>query len=95
MNPYSVVLRPIISEKSNDQRAHAHKYFFWVDLAASKPEIKGAIEKLFDVRVNGVQTIIMRGHRRRRGQYAFQAPKRKKAMVTLHAGQTIKIFDEQ
>lgn len=95
MNPYSVILKPIVSEKSTEARAAEGKYSFYVHLDAGKEDVKKAINKLFDVNVVSVNTSILRGKMKRRGAHVALSRKRKKAVVTLTSGQTIKLFEDQ
>ena len=64
-------------------------YSFEVSLTASKPAIRQAIEEFFQVKVDNVRTIVMRGKIRRIGRYQGQRPNWKKAIVTLVQGQKI------
>lgn len=95
MNPYSVLIRPIVSEKSNDARDFNNSYQFYVTRTASKLEIKSAVEQLWDVKVSSVNTLVQRGKLKRRGMHVALSDKRKKAMVTLAKGQSLPIFEEQ
>lgn len=70
------------------------KYTFKVDKKATKPEIKAAVEKLFGVKVEKVNTINVRGHLRRYGRYEGYTASWKKAVVTLtEDSKTIEFFD--
>lgn len=85
---YNVILYPLLTEKSNLMTESA-QYFFAVARDASKPEIKKAIEHLFNVKVKAVNTLIKKGKRRVfRGKPGMQSDM-KKAMVCLEAGQKI------
>ena len=95
MNPYAVLLRPLVTEKST-ALSGANKYIFEVDFRANKPQIKEAVEKAFDVTVTGVNVIVMKGKRRsgrRFGRRPTQAPDWKKAIVTLAAEDQIELFE--
>ena len=95
MNPYSVIVRPLLSEKSVSYRENEGKYSFLVKRDASKDDVKKAIEKIFSVSVVGVNTTIIRGKTKRRGIHLSQLSNKKKAYVTLKVGDKIKIFDDQ
>ena len=95
MNPYSVLIKPLLSEKSVDRREKEQKYTFLVEREATKTEIKKAIEKVFEVEVQAVNTSITRGKMKRRGMVVSLGAAKKKAVVTLKAGQKIKMFDDQ
>lgn len=88
LRDYDVVVRPILTEKSNMQTESA-QYFFQVSLDSTKPEIKAAIERLFNVKVKSVNTLIRKGKTKRfRGRLGIQKDM-KKAMVLLQPGQRI------
>lgn len=90
---YSVIKRPIITEKTTRLKQYGI-YVFEVDINATKPMIKQAVEKLFNVDVVDVKTMVMKGKLRRYGRYEGYQPDWKKAMVKLKKGQTIKQIDE-
>ncbi len=92
MNDYQIIIRPLITEK-NTTLMEYNKYCFEVDRYASKPQIKNAIENIFDVAVINVRTMNVRGKKRRRGrEYGYQRDW-KKAIVTLAEGDTIDLFE--
>lgn len=95
MNPFNVLVRPILSEKSNDARESMSKYTFEVDMRASKEDVSYAIEKIYDVKVVGVRTLIQRDRLRRRGIHFIPAKKMKKAVVTLAEGAKLPVFEDQ
>ena len=95
MNPYTVLLKAIVSEKSTDARDFGNCYHFHVALSANKHDVKLAVEKLWDVKVAKVCTLVQRGKLKRRGRYVALSDKRKKAMIKLVEGQTLPLFEEQ
>lgn len=86
-----VIIRPLVSEASNDAMA-LNKYTFVVARDAGKIEIRRAIEEIFKVRVTGVNTMRQPGKERRFGVHVGVRPSWKKAIVTVAQGQTIEIF---
>ncbi|VBB68553.1 LSU ribosomal protein L23p (L23Ae) [invertebrate metagenome] len=85
---YDVIIAPVITEKAN-MGAERNQVTFRVPLKASKPEIKMAIEGLFDVRVKAVNTLIRKGKTKQfRGRYGKQSDV-KRAIVTLIEGYSI------
>jgi len=87
---YNVLLSPVITEKATLGSEH-NQVTFRVALAATKPEIKAAVETLFDVKVLAVNTLCQRGKAKRfRGQVGRRS-NYKKAMVTLAEGQTLDV----
>ncbi|MFZ5966791.1 MAG: 50S ribosomal protein L23 [Bacillota bacterium] len=84
MTPYDIVKKPIISERSMDDMADK-KYTFKVDKRANKTEIKKAVEKIFGVKVDKVNTINVTGKVKRMGANVGKRADWKKAIVTLTA----------
>lgn len=85
-----VLLRPVITEKATRASEH-NQVAFYVPISARKPEIKQAVESLFKVKVTAVNTTILGGKEKVfRGRLGERSDK-KKAIVTLAAGQTIDI----
>jgi len=87
-----IIIRPVVTEKSMNLLAD-NKYTFIVDKKANKTEIKNAIENIFNVRVENVNTMIVKGKPKRMGRYEGKRPDRKKAIVTLKPGQKIRLFE--
>jgi len=88
-----VIRKPLITEKAT--RAHeSNQYTFEVDPRAAKPEIKIAVEHLFDVKVVGVSTMNPPRRARRIGRFAGRRAQVKKAVVRLAGGQAIQLFPE-
>ncbi len=92
-NPYSIIRRPVITEKSTDLREDADQIVFEVLREANKIEIKQAVETLFKVKVMQVRTMKVRGKKRRVGRRIGRKPDWKKAIVKLQPGETIQIFE--
>jgi len=88
-----LIRRPIISEKATIQ-LEENKYTFEVDPRATKPQIKAAIEELFQVNVIGVNTQNPPQKKRRVGRFGGQRPQYKRALITLAAGDSITLFPE-
>jgi len=94
MSPEQVIRRPIVlTEKSNRLREQ-NQVVFEVARDANKIEIRSAVEKLFNVKVASVNTLIMRGKERRMGRGTAMTQNWKKAIVTLKEGETIDFFAE-
>jgi large subunit ribosomal protein L23 len=89
-----VILAPVISEKSTYVADKMNQVIFRVDSAATKPEIKAAVEFMFKVQVDSVTVSNVRGKSKRFGQYPGRRPHWKKAYVSLKPGQEIN-FAEQ
>lgn len=94
MTPESIIRRPIfLTEKSNAQR-NENQFVFEVLRGANKIQIKEAVQKLFNVKVESVNTMVYRGKDRRMGRGYAKMQNWKKAVVTLKAGDTIDFFAE-
>ncbi len=81
-SPYDIIIRPVLTEKSYDGMADK-KYAFEVAINANKTEIREAVEKIFDVKVDSVNTMRIEGKLKRQGRTQGRRPERKKAYVTL------------
>ncbi len=89
----SIIIKPIITEASIDA-LQMRKYTFAVAKDAGKIEIAKAVEELFGVKVEKVNTMNVNGKSRRMGRYEGKTPDWKKAIVTLKEGEkTIEFFD--
>ena len=95
MNPFNVLIKPVLSEKSLKARETSQRYTFIVEKQATKADIKQAVQKIFDVEVEAVNTAITRGKVKRRGMELSLGSSKKKAVVTLRPGQKIKMFEDQ
>jgi large subunit ribosomal protein L23 len=89
---FTLIKKAVITEKASDDTGKRNAYHFRVPTDASKIEIRETVERLFEVNVLSVNTMIVRGKERRRGYTAGRKPNWKKAMVTVTEGQTIDIF---
>src|SRR3954463_12717628 len=95
-NLMHVVKRPLVTERATNLKAQANQYVFRVALSATKRDVKQAVERLFKVKVLGVNTMRVGGKFRRMGNApGSYRPDWKKAIVSLPAGQEIKILDEK
>ena len=94
-DPRDVIIRPVVSEKSYGL-IEQNVYTFEVAKDAAKPEIRSAIEEIFDVKVTSVNTLNRKGKtvRNRRTGKVGTRPDRKRAIVTLAEGDSIDLFKE-
>ncbi|MCK9221831.1 MAG: 50S ribosomal protein L23 [Limnochordia bacterium] len=88
----NVIIRPVVSEKSTLLREQ-NKYVFEVDRRANKTQIRQAVEALFDVEVENINTLNVPGKLVRRGRTEGYTKAWKKAIVKLSPGSTIDIFE--
>ncbi|HSV73121.1 MAG TPA: 50S ribosomal protein L23 [Chthonomonadales bacterium] len=90
---YTIIERPLLTEKSMDQ-SHRGKYTFRVARDANKIEIAEAIERIYRVSVVKVNTMTVKGKKRRVGRFPEgRTSDWKKAIVTLKPGQSITVFE--
>jgi len=94
VNPRSVIVRPIVSEKSYALLA-ANKYTFQVHDDAHKTQVRQAVEEIFNVRVLDVRTMSVKSKPKRRGYTRGRTAEWKKAIVQLHPDDTIELFEGQ
>jgi large subunit ribosomal protein L23 len=90
--PHEIIVRPLITEKNTSLMVD-NKYSFEVLRNSSKPEIKNAVETIFNVTVTKVHTMNVRGKMKRRGREVGYTRDWKKAIVTLAPGDHIEIFE--
>ncbi len=90
-----IIVRPIVlTEKANLLRDKCNQVVFEVARAANKVQIKDAVQRLFNVHVTDVNTMLMRGKDRRMGRGYARTQNWKKAIVTLKPGDSIDFFSE-
>jgi large subunit ribosomal protein L23 len=92
-NSLQIIIEPLVTEKASNSRA-LNKYFFVVDKKARKGQIKQAVEKTFNVRVQKVNTALVSGKTIKRwGKTIGSKSDWKKAVVTLFAGEKIDLLE--
>ena len=92
-NPRDIIKRPVITERASDLMAE-NKYVFEVEMKSNKTEIKLAIEEIFGVKVDKVNTIKMPAKPKRYGKYSGYTSAWKKAIITLAKdSKTIELFE--
>ncbi len=94
MNPF-VVKKPVVTEKTMELANNSNVYTFVVSREVNKNQIKHAVEQLYNVEVEQVNTVMSQPKKRRTGKkrLAAMTTKEKKALVKIKKGQTIEIFD--
>jgi len=90
---YRAVVRPLVTEKSSAAYAARKEYTFRADPAATKSEIRHAIESLFGVHVVHVRTLVQRAKVKTRGKTHGVRPRWKKAFIRLKDGESIQVFE--
>jgi len=94
MTIHDVLLKPVVTEKGMTKKESERTLCFQVNKDANKIEVKQAVEKLFNVKVEAVRTAIFEGKLRRRGRFAAYRSDWKKAYVKLLPGQKVPEFTE-
>jgi large subunit ribosomal protein L23 len=90
----TIVRKVLITEKGTALRELRNQYFFEVARTANKIEIKRAIETIFNVKVDAVRTMQLRGKVKRQGRFVGKRNDWKKAIVTLKPDQKIELFEQ-
>lgn len=90
---HEIIRRPLITEKTTLQKELNNQVTFEVDRRANRIEIKRAVEKVFNVAVDKVRTVQVKGKVKRRGRIVGKRRDWKKAIVTLRAGERIGFFE--
>ncbi len=90
---YSVLVKPLVTEKATFQKENANQVVFLVKKDANKIEIKKAVEKIFNKKVLAVQTMNRRGKVKRQGRFIGKRADVKRAIVRLYPGETIDFFE--
>ena len=91
-SPRDVIIRPVVSEKSYAE-LEANRYTFLVHPEANKTEIKEAIQKIWNVQVLSVNTLMRKGKVKRQRYVTGRRSDQKRAIVTLAQGDSIEIFE--
>ncbi len=91
MLPEEIIVRPVVTEKSNDEM-QSGKYTFEVNKKATKVEIAKAVEKLFEVKVLKVNTVTVKGKEKRVGVHVGKTSEWKKAIVTIDTNPSEKTY---
>lgn len=90
-NYRDIIIAPIITEKSSAIAENERKYVFKVAVSANKTQVKEAIQKIFNVKVETVNTVNVHPKKKRVGRHSGMTNKYKKAIVTLATGNKIEL----
>lgn len=95
--PRRILIKPIITEKMTNLQEKRNQFSFEVDHDANKIEISNAIEKKFNVKVNSIRTVVLKGKSKsqftKRGKFEGFKAHRKRAVVTLDKESKIDLFE--
>jgi len=93
----SILIKPVITEKLTLLQEQKNQYAFEVDIRASKVDIKNAIQKKFNVKIDSIRTVQVKGKKKsqftKRGKYEGYRPTLKRAIVTLSKDSKIDLFE--
>jgi large subunit ribosomal protein L23 len=92
-SPYDIIKRPLFTEKATYLKESGNKLLVEVDRAANKIEIKRAFEEIFDVKVEKVATINVRGKKKKWGRSEGRTAAMKKAILTLKKGEKLDFIE--
>lgn len=93
LNPYDVIVKPVVTEKTMRGIERLRAYLFVVRPDATKPQIRRAVEQVFNVKVERVRTLLRKGKRHvRKAVIWTRRPDQKCAVVTLQEGHRIDIL---
>jgi large subunit ribosomal protein L23 len=92
MDAYKVLKRPLVTEKSTQEKKQSNQMVFEVDRRANKIMVRSAVESIFKVKVLSVQLMNVKGKQRRVGRNVGRRPDWKKAIVRLGQGENIEFF---
>ena len=90
---HDIIIKPLLTEKSNLLREGQNKVSFKVRIDSNKIEIKKAVEEVLKAKVDSVNVIRIEGKTKRLGRFEGRKNNWKKAIVTLKAGEKLKIFE--
>lgn len=93
VNHYSILEKPLVTEKSTMMQEHGNRVMFQVNRNANKLQIKEAVQNIFNVTVLDVNTINVKPRSKRFGRHQGQTKAWKKAIVLLKEGDRIDFFD--
>lgn len=92
MDHINVIIKPLVTEKSTHQQTTRNVYTFAVHANANKPQIKQAVEKLYEVKVKDVRTLVRKGKPRRTRTKITKTSDWKRAIVVLDENSRIELF---
>lgn len=90
---YNVIKKPLFTEKGMDLKERENKILLEVNPSANKHEIKSAVEEIFKVKVNKVSTINVTGKMKRFGRSVGKRTDKKKAIISLKAGEKLDLIE--
>ena len=92
-SPYTILIRPILTEKITGMREDHNKIGFLVNRSANKIEIKAAAEEILNAKVNKVHIMNVKGKWKRMGKFEGKRATVKKAIISLKKGEKVDLFE--
>ncbi len=92
-NIYNIIQRPLITEKATSQKEKDNKISFVVHPKANKIQIKEAVERLLEVKVDRVNVMNIEGKKKRMGRFEGKRSDWKKAVITLKEGENLELIE--
>ena len=90
---YDILLRPLLTEKITGLRENANRVAFAVRPDANRIEIKQAVELALKVKVKSVNVMNVLGKKKRQGRFVGRRASWKKAIITLHEGEKVELYE--
>ena len=92
-NIYNIIQRPVITEKATSQKEKDNKISFVVHPKANKIQIREAVERLLEVKVDRVNVMNIEGKKKRMGRFEGKRSDWKKAVITLREGEKLELIE--
>ncbi len=92
-DPFDILVKPLLTEKITGVQEHANRVAFVVKSDVNRIEVRRAVEVALKVKVKSVNIMTVRGKRKRQGRFLGKRPDWKKAIVTLHEGEKLELYE--
>lgn len=92
-DPFDVLIKPLLTEKITGLQDRANRVAFVVKPDVNRIEIRRAVESALNVKVKSVNVMKVMGKKKRQGRYLGKRPDWKKAIVTLHEGEKLELYE--
>lgn len=94
LNKNDIILKTVVTDKAYSHSKNLKELTLYVHMHANKPQVKRAVEELFNVKVEDVRILVRKGKFRRVGRKLTRGSSSKKAMITLAQGYSLDMFDQ-
>ncbi len=91
--PFDILVKPLLTEKITGLQERANRVAFVVKSDVNRIEVRRAVEMALKVKVKSVHIMTVRGKRKRQGRFLGKRPDWKKAIVTLHEGEKLELYE--